>query len=206
MSSLYLYGTSGHAKVIVDVIISTMPIGNIKGVFDDDESKKEFLTIPFLGKYNNNFSKNKSLIICIGDNFIRKKIVNRVTSNFFKVIHSTAVISKYAFIKKGTVVMANAVVNSEAIIGSHCIINTASIIEHGCIIEDYVHISPNATLAGNVFIGEGTHIGISANIVPGVSIGKWCVIGAGSTVINDIPDYSVVVGSPAKFIRKNMLK
>lgn len=53
-----------------------------------------------------------------------------------------------------------------------------------------------------VSIGDGTYIGINAVIVGNVKIGKHCVIGANSVVTKDVPDYSVVVGSPAKVIRQ----
>jgi len=54
---------------------------------------------------------------------------------------------------------------------------------------------------GPVSIGEGTWIGASATILDGVSIGKGCVIGAGSLVTKDVPDYAMAVGVPAKVIR-----
>lgn len=52
-----------------------------------------------------------------------------------------------------------------------------------------------------VTIGEGTWIGQGACVI-GCSVGRNCVIGANSVVINDIPDYSVVVGMPARVIRR----
>lgn len=61
--------------------------------------------------------------------------------------------------------MAGVTINSEVQIGKHCIINTNASIDHECFIADYVHISPNAALAGNVEVGEGTHIGIGACII-----------------------------------------
>lgn len=53
-----------------------------------------------------------------------------------------------------------------------------------------------------VRIGTGTWIGINAVILPGVTIGRNCVIGANSVVNRDIPDYSVAAGSPARIIKK----
>src|SRR5690625_4468384 len=52
-----------------------------------------------------------------------------------------------------------------------------------------------------IVIKDGAHIGIGAIIMPGVKIGFGSVIGAGAVVINDIPDYSVAVGVPAKVIK-----
>ena len=54
---------------------------------------------------------------------------------------------------------------------------------------------------GPISIGEGTWIGASATILDGVSIGRGCVIGAGSLVTANIPDYSIAVGVPARVIR-----
>jgi acetyltransferase-like isoleucine patch superfamily enzyme len=51
-----------------------------------------------------------------------------------------------------------------------------------------------------VHIGDGTFIGARVVILPNVRIGRGCVIGAGSIVTRDVPDYSVAVGSPARVI------
>ena len=75
--------------------------------------------------------------------------------------------------------------------------------EHDCKISDFAHISPNAALAGNVEVGEGTHVGIGASVIQGIKIGKWATIGAGAVVIKDVPDFAVVVGSPARIIKYN---
>lgn len=52
-----------------------------------------------------------------------------------------------------------------------------------------------------VLIGDGSYIGINSVIVGNVKIGKHCVIGANSVVTKDVPDYCVVVGSPARVIK-----
>lgn len=53
-----------------------------------------------------------------------------------------------------------------------------------------------------VVVQYGVDIGIGAIIMPGVTIGRNSIIGAGSIVTRDIPSYSVAVGSPAKVIRR----
>ena len=52
-----------------------------------------------------------------------------------------------------------------------------------------------------VEIGSNTFIGFGTVILPNVRIGRNCVIGANCTVTNDIPDFSVAVGSPARIVR-----
>lgn len=53
---------------------------------------------------------------------------------------------------------------------------------------------------GRITVGDDTFIGLRSIIMPGVAIGKNCVIGAGSIVTHDVPDRTVVVGIPARKI------
>ena len=198
---MYLYGASGHCKVIIDSIQSSSNI-EIEGVFDDDETLKEILDIPVYRFDTFDKSKVRELFVSVGNNKIRKSIVETIPATYKSVFHKSAVISKYATIDEGTCVLPNAVVNAGAKIGKHCIINSGAIVEHDVQLEDYVHISPNASLAGNVKIGEGTHIGIGAQVIQGIKIGKWVTIGAGTVVIRDVPDSTLFVGNPAREIKK----
>ena len=86
--------------------------------------------------------------------------------------------------------------------GKHCIINTGASVDHDCIVGDFVHISPHATLCGDVTVGEGSWIAAGATIIPGVKIGKWCIIGAGSCSNQNIPDYSLAAGNRCKVIKR----
>lgn len=67
--------------------------------------------------------------------------------------------------------------------------------------RQYVHVPfydrPGYT-RGKVTIGAYSYLAPSVMVLPGVTIGKGCVIGAGSIVTRDIPDYSLAFGSPAK--------
>ena len=60
--------------------------------------------------------------------------------------------------------------------------------------EEYQNVSK----FGKIVVGEGTFIGCKSVILPGVKIGKNCVIGAGSVVTKSVPDETVVCGVPAK--------
>lgn len=76
---------------------------------------------------------------------------------------------------------------------------------HGDTSKESLEIPPNDRLLvskGPVIIGENVWIGENVAIMPGVNIGNNSVIGANSVVTKDVPPYSVVVGSPAKIIKK----
>jgi acetyltransferase-like isoleucine patch superfamily enzyme len=52
-----------------------------------------------------------------------------------------------------------------------------------------------------VTVGFGADIGMNASILPGVHIGAHSIVGAGAVVTHDVPEYAVVAGVPARFIR-----
>ncbi|GAA4151400.1 acetyltransferase [Chryseobacterium ginsenosidimutans] len=193
---MYLFGASGHGKVVADIAIEKGI--KITAFIDHDINKTECYGFPVI---HHVIDDEKSLIITIGDNFARKTIAEKTTNKIDRLIHPRSIISKTSKIGKGTVVMGGATINADTYIGEHCIINTNSSIDHECYIEDFVHISPNVALAGNIYIGEGSHIGIGATVIQNVKIGEWCVIGAGAVILKDVPDYSVVVGNPGRVIK-----
>lgn len=194
-----IYGASGHAKVIIEIIENS---GNLlNGLYDDNPEKKVL--------FNYAISNDQSIlqltginwIIGIGENIIRKKVAENKLLNYGTLVDKSANISKRIEIGKGTVIMPGVTINSSVIIGTHAIINTNASVDHDCTFGDYVHISPNSTLCGGIIIGEGTHIGAGAVVIPGIKIGKWAKIGAGSVIIKDVPDYATVVGNPGKVIK-----
>lgn len=195
-----IYGTSGHAKVIVEIIENSGDF--IKELYDDDPGKKSLLNYKVVNDKVVLSIPGVEWVIAIGDNLIRKKIATNNSLSYGIVMDVKSNISNSVEIGIGTVIMAGVTINSCTKIGKHSIINTNASIDHDCIIGDYVHISPNATLCGGVTIGEGTHIGAGAVIIPGIHIGKWATIGAGSVIIKDVPDKVTIVGNPGKIIKK----
>lgn len=195
-----LYGASGHAKVIIDIVHSQN--GRIGYVFDDNCNILEISGYDVHHNPGEGLSNELPTIIGIGENRTRKRVANSITGEIHPFLsHVSAVVSPSAVIGNGTVIMANASINAEASIGLHCIINTGAVVEHEVEMGNFVHISPNAAIAGNVEIGEGSHLGIGAVVIPGIKIGKWTTVGAGAVIIEDIPDFATVVGNPGKIIK-----
>jgi acetyltransferase EpsM len=208
MKKLVVIGDGGHSKVVRDVVKADNKYDCI-GILDD----KYKALINKAGIYHGPIQSIAELIsieedvffvIAIGDNSIRKKIVNNLSDmnvNFASLIHPSAIIGSNVEIMPGTVIMPGAIINSSTIIQEHCIINSNAVVEHDNTIESFVHVSPGAVLAGNVTIQVGSHIGIGANIIPSISIGKWAVIGSGGVVIKDLPSNCTAVGNPARIIK-----
>lgn len=201
---MILYGASGHAKVIIEILEKQgIPVSFL--VDTNPEIKEVIGYKVFTSQKEAGTAPDDEIIIAIGNNAVRKKLAGNIMQNFGRGIHPSAIISARSSIGAGTVVMAGAIVNSAASVGEHVILNTGCVVDHDCILGDFVHISPNAALAGDVAVGEGTHVGIGASVIQGCKIGKWCTIGAGAVVIRDVPDYAVVVGNPGRVIKYNTI-
>lgn len=194
---MYLFGASGHGKVIKEIVEAD---GNCVDAFVDDNLSIDV----FCGRRVLHDATGLSpIIVSIGNNSVRKTIVDKLSCNFATAIHPSAIISPSATIDEGTVVMAGAILNADTVIGRHCIVNTGASVDHDCQIADFAHIAPHATLAGGVTVGECSWIGAGAVVKQYVNIGRNCIVGAGAVVLNDVPDGTTVVGVPARIIKTN---
>lgn len=205
MANIYLFGASGHGKVIKEILNANGV--KVEAFIDDNHAVNECAGRKVLHEYDS----LSPVIVSIGVNSIRKIVVEKLEAkaqaneaelNFATAIHPSAVVSPSAKIGEGTVVMAGAVINADAVIGKHCIINTGATVDHDCIIEDYCHIAPGAHISGATCIGEGTWIGVGSSVIQCLKIGKDTMIGAGSVVVKDIPDKVIAYGNPCRIIRE----
>lgn len=208
---IFVFGASGHAKVVID-IIEQQGVFEIAALVDDNALLKGTSVYGYIvrgGKAellalqeSQGLSKG---IVAIGSNAARCAVSSWLISNGFglvRAIHPSAQLARGVKIGAGTVVMAGAVINSDAFIGSNVIINSRTSIDHDCIIGDDTHIAPGVTLCGTVTVGEGTFICAGATVIPNLTIGANVVVGAGATVIRDVPDNVVVVGTPARVVER----
>lgn len=196
---MWLYGASGHAKVIIDIL--TRNGIEIDGLFDDNIEIKDLLDYK-VHPFNADLLNNSELIISIGNNQTRKELVSKLQDySFSKAIHAHAIVDNSVFAGAGSVIMAGSVINNGVKIGNHSIVNTMASVDHDCIFGSFVHIAPGVTVCGGVQIGEGSLIGAGSTIIPNIKIGEWVVIGAGSVIKEDIPSGCKVVGVPGRIVK-----
>jgi acetyltransferase EpsM len=93
--NMYLYGASGHCKVIIDIINESKEC-SIDGIVDDSPKLATIFNIPVLNADEIDSCEGKHLIVSIGDNSIRKRIVEKTNAIYKIAIHPTATISSYA--------------------------------------------------------------------------------------------------------------
>ena len=203
---LIVFGASGHAKVVID-IVERQGEFEIVGLLDDDLNRRgeRFFGYPVLGTRAELpallSAQLRHAIVAIGDNGGRAAVAAIMAQQgwrFATAIHPGASLGRGVEIGLGSVVMAASVVNADAHLGAQVIVNSGATVDHDCRVEDAVHIAPGCHLCGGVSVGQGSLLGVGATVTPGVRIGRNAIVGAGSTVIRDVADHATVCGSPAK--------
>jgi len=121
------------------------------------------------------------------------------------------VVLEKAIIGKNCNINCHCFIENDVIIGNNVTIKSGIYLWDGVQIENNVFIGPNVTFTNDlgprsksykqpigIFIKEGASIGASCTILAGVRIGSYAMIGAASNITNDIPDYALAYGNPAR--------
>jgi sugar O-acyltransferase (sialic acid O-acetyltransferase NeuD family) len=208
---IFVYGVSGHGRVVIDIVESQGRF-DVACLVDDDPASKDRRVFDYrvIGGKDALISARKRSgvrrgIVAIGDNAAREAVVNWLALNgfsFITAVHPSAVIGRGVVIGAGTAVMAGAVINTGAVVGEHSIINTAATVDHDCNVGDFVHVAPGAHLCGSVVVGRGSCLCAGVTVIPNRSIGANALIGAGSTVLDDVPGGVTAAGTPAEVLKK----
>jgi sugar O-acyltransferase (sialic acid O-acetyltransferase NeuD family) len=202
LKNVFLFGASGHAKVVADIVARARH-ARVALVVDDDPARAGQLLLghKVAGGRKELLAHRARAgrgIVAIGANPARRAVAAWLAGQGFDfaaaACHPAATIARATRIGAGSVVMAGAVVNPDTEIGMHCIVNTMASVDHDCRLGDGVHVAPGARLCGGVAVGAGAFIGAGAVIVPGRRIGADAIIGAGAVVLGDVPDGAKVTG------------
>jgi sugar O-acyltransferase (sialic acid O-acetyltransferase NeuD family) len=183
----------------------------ILGLFDDTLAELPFSTkSKFYSRSHeiDDLIKNSThYVVCIGGNrgYARYMISQKLQERGLKplsVISKHSVLDELNSIGVGTQAMPGAIIHKFTNIGNDCIMNTNSTVDHECNIGNGVHVMVGAAIAGKVNIGNFSTIGTNATVLPSITIGANVYVGAGAVVTKDVEDGVVVVGVPARWLRK----
>lgn len=213
---MIIVGAKGFAKEILQIISVELGLADEEIVFFDNVNKD----IPkmLFNRFQNltsekevhsflNGTSDKRFVLGLGDpkyrEFLFKKFV-ALGAEPYTVISKNAEIGSFdVCLGKGVSVMSGTIITNDIRIGDGVLINLNCTIGHDTVIGDFVEISPDVNVSGCCTLGKRAMIGTSAVLTPNVTIGENAVIGAGAVVLNDVADFGVAVGAPARVIKYN---
>jgi sugar O-acyltransferase (sialic acid O-acetyltransferase NeuD family) len=214
MKKLAIYGAGGFGREIamfIELLNHDEQVWEIIGFFDDEAIMGEVINnYPILGGMQelNQIDFPLSLVIAIGNSFIRKRIRERITNgriSFPTLIHQSATIGsgKLITIGEGCIISPGVFLTTNISIGNHSILSLYCTVGHDTEIKDYVSIMPGVNISGEVKVGGCVYIGTGAKIVHQVEIGEGTIVGAGAVVSKSLPANCTAIGVPAKPIKFN---
>jgi UDP-2-acetamido-3-amino-2,3-dideoxy-glucuronate N-acetyltransferase len=135
-------------------------------------------------------------------------------------VWNQAQVRERARIGSGCVIGKNVYVDVDVVVGDNCKIQNNVSLYNGVSVEDGVFVGPHVCFTndrqpravnrdgspktdadweiGPIRVRRGAAVGANSTVLPGVTIGRWALVGAGSVVTSDVGDYELVAGNPAR--------
>lgn len=188
MEDIIIVGYGGHAKSVADCIERQKEY-KIAGYTDLQKHESQY---QYLGSDDElekiYISGVKRAVIGIGymgRGEVREKLYERLKKigYILPVIKDpTAIISDTAVISEGVFVGKGAIVNAAAVVEKMVIVNTNALVEHECHVGEFTHIAVSAVLCGQVQIGKACLVGANSTVLQQRKVESYSVVPAGVTV------------------------
>ncbi len=192
---IYIVGSGGHGRVILDVLRSTgVDAQAVRFVDDRPALWGTDVDGARVAGGTNTIEPGARVYLGVGDNITRHNLHARLRGagyTFPALVSPHAIVSPGATVDEGAVVFHRAIVQTGARVEAGAVINTGAIVEHDCVVGAYAQLAPAVALSGNVRVGTGTLLGTGCSVNKNVTIGEWGLIAPGLAVLGDVPRYCV---------------
>lgn len=207
MTPVYIVGAGGFGREVLQWASDHPDNGvrwRIAGFIDDNLGAlaKFDIATPVVGPITGHVPDPDARYLCgLGLPPAKRAVCSRLSeagAKFLTLVHPRAYVGSRIVLGEGCVICPGAVLSCDIRLGRFVTINLGATVGHDADIGDYSALSALCDVTGFVHVGTDCFIGSRAGIVPHKRIGSRVHVGAGSTVINDIPDDTKVFGIPAR--------
>ena len=213
MKKVVIIGAGGFGREVVEIFKEQNKIQKrweILGFIDENKELwgKSINNYPVLGGFDwFDNKKDVGCLIAIGDPKSRKKIAQFLEEKgvqFYNAFHPSVIISDIVSMGTGVIICAGSIISVNSTIKNHVIVNLNCTIGHDAVLENFCSIMPSVSISGEDHLGEGVYVGTGATVIQQITVGEWSLIGAGATVMIDVPKNVTAFGMPAKIMKKIM--
>lgn len=209
MKNIVIVGAGGFGRELAWLIEDINRVNNewnLLGFVDDNKKVNELVYSGYTVLGDLEWLKKQAIYVVFGiaDPVEKKKAIERLgkTNNEFPVlIHPNVIHSNSIDIGEGTIICASNILTVDIKIGKHVILNLDCTVGHDAVIKNFTTIYPAVNVSGYVTIEECGSIGTGSAIIQGLTVGANTIVGAGSVVVDDLPDNCTAVGAPARPIK-----
>jgi sugar O-acyltransferase (sialic acid O-acetyltransferase NeuD family) len=205
--SIVILGSGAQGKITAD-LCRDMGI-NLLGYLDDTKEIGTVINnLQVLGKFplawEGGLGNGVSYTVALGDPFMRTLLFDKILRSGGKaatIIHPKSFIAPSASIGEGTLISPFCCIWAGARIGRFCLLEVGCHVGVENDLGEGVFLGPSCLLNAACTIGDKSFLGTGTVVIPRKNIGAGVVIGAGSTVIADIPPNKIAVGVPARVVK-----
>jgi len=208
-----IFGSAGFGREVMSLVCrqlgSKQPSGDIVFVVTDAEPRTKGLPVMdeanFLGS-----DRDRAFVIAIADSAIRRRLHAHALASgaaAMDVRAASAEVLDEVTLGAGAILCGHSSVTCGTRVGVGFHLNISSYLAHDCIVGDFVTFGPNVVCSGNVVVEDGAYLGAGALIRQGrpgapLIIGAGAVVGMGAVVTKSVAPGAVVVGNPARALKK----
>jgi sugar O-acyltransferase (sialic acid O-acetyltransferase NeuD family) len=212
MRKIAIIGAGGFAREVLDIfeaINERNPSYDVLGFIVDPAYGTPGTLVndrPILGGFEwlADHRNEVSAVCGVGAPELRRRLIARARETgvrFASVIHPGVITTRWNNLGEGTIIAAGCILTNRIRIGDHVQVNLDCTIGHDVVLENFVTLAPGVHVSGDAVLEEGCSMGTGSVVIEKKKIGAWSIVGAGSTIVHDVPRNTTVVGIPGKVIK-----
>lgn len=207
MKHLLIIGARGYGRGLYDIASAMKSFGtefDIKGFLDDkSDVLKDYPNYPPIVDSVENYQiQPDDVFACALGNIEYKKLyVGKILQKggrFMTVIHPSAHIGNNCHLGKGCIIGYNAQIDCDTHFGDFVNVQTNVVVGHDSKIGNWCMLDCFAFTGGFVTIEDEVTMHTRSTVVPGLTVGRGSTLNAGSVIIRNVKENSVMMGNPAK--------